>query len=76
METAQVTVSRVEREISLLHELRTRLIADVVTGKLDVRAAASKLLDEPKPADDGDSDCEPVGALEEDLDSVLEEAET
>ena len=26
-----------EREISLLHEYRTRLIADVVTGKIDVR---------------------------------------
>ena len=31
--------------ISLLGEYRTRLIADVVTGKLDVRAAAERLLD-------------------------------
>ncbi len=31
------------REISLLREYRTRLIADVVTGKLDVRKAAAKL---------------------------------
>ena len=30
-------VKRVQTEISLLHEYRTRLIADVVTGKLDVR---------------------------------------
>jgi type I restriction enzyme S subunit len=30
-------------EISLIQEFRTRLIADVVTGKLDVRAAASSL---------------------------------
>jgi type I restriction enzyme, S subunit len=29
--------SRLEREIELLREYRTRLIADVVTGKLDVR---------------------------------------
>ena len=32
-------------EISLLREYRTRLIADVVTGKLDVRDVASKLPD-------------------------------
>jgi type I restriction enzyme S subunit len=34
------------REISLLREYRTRLIADVVTGKLDVREAAARLPDE------------------------------
>jgi type I restriction enzyme S subunit len=39
-------VSRLEREIELLREYRTRLVADVVTGKLDVRAAAAKLPDE------------------------------
>ena len=37
---AQVAV---QREIDLLHEYRTRLIADVVTGKLDVREAAAEL---------------------------------
>ena len=31
------------RQIDLLHEYRTRLIADVVTGKLDVREAAAAL---------------------------------
>ncbi|RJP85196.1 MAG: restriction endonuclease subunit S [Desulfobacteraceae bacterium] len=31
-------ISRLEREIQLLREYRTRLIADVVTGKLDVRS--------------------------------------
>ncbi len=30
-------------EIDLIHEFRTRLIADLVTGKLDVRAAAGSL---------------------------------
>jgi type I restriction enzyme S subunit len=39
-------VSAAQREISLLREYRTRLIADVVTGKLDVREAAAKLPDE------------------------------
>ncbi len=33
----------VKREIELHREFRTRLIADVVTGKLDVREAAAKL---------------------------------
>ena len=40
-------IDRTEREISLLREYRTRLVADVVTGKLDVRPAASQLPDEP-----------------------------
>lgn len=32
-----------QREIALLREYRTRLIADVVTGQVDVRAAAAQL---------------------------------
>ena len=36
-------ISRFEREITLLREYRTRLTADVVTGKLDVRTAAAHL---------------------------------
>jgi type I restriction enzyme S subunit len=47
------TIARFEREITLLREYRTRLTADVVTGKLDVRAAAAQLPeeaeDEPQP---------------------------
>ncbi len=39
-------ISRLEREIDLLREYRTRLVADVVTGKLDVREAAARLPDE------------------------------
>ncbi len=39
-------ITRLEREIDLLRESRTRLVADVVTGKLDVRAAAARLPDE------------------------------
>ena len=35
--------SRLEREIELLREYRTRLTADIVTGKLDVRTAAEAL---------------------------------
>ena len=39
----QKSVTILEREIDLLREYRTRLIADVVTGKLDVREAAARL---------------------------------
>ena len=39
-------ISRLEREIELLREYRTRLVADVVTGKLDVREAAARLPEE------------------------------
>lgn len=37
------SIGRLRREISLLTEYRTRLIADVVLGKLDVREAAMTL---------------------------------
>ncbi len=36
-------IARTEREIALMQEYRTRLTADLVTGKLDVRAAAAQL---------------------------------
>ncbi|NLV40521.1 MAG: restriction endonuclease subunit S [Candidatus Hydrogenedentes bacterium] len=44
-ETAPLTaaISCLLRRITLLREYRTRLTSDVVTGKLDVRAAASRL---------------------------------
>jgi type I restriction enzyme S subunit len=40
---SNTAISRLEREIDLLREYRTRLVADVVTGKLDVREAAEGL---------------------------------
>lgn len=48
------TISRLERELELLREYRTRLVADVVTGKLDVREAAARLPHEatPEPVED------------------------
>ena len=42
-------ISRLNREIELLREYRTRLVADVVTGKLDVREAAARLPEEAAP---------------------------
>ena len=44
-------IDRASREIDLSHEYRTRLIADVVTGKLDVREAAAQLPEEDVPSD-------------------------
>ncbi|MGI8549047.1 MAG: restriction endonuclease subunit S [Gemmatimonadaceae bacterium] len=66
--------------IARLSEYRTRLVADVVTGKLDVREAAARLpalIEEPASLDDlesiTDSDADAEGA---DLDIALAEAET
>jgi type I restriction enzyme S subunit len=42
-------LSRLEREVDLLREYRNRLVADVITGKLDVREAAARLPDEASP---------------------------
>jgi len=42
-------ISRLEREIELLREYRIRLVADVVTGKLDVREVAARLPEEAVP---------------------------
>lgn len=36
------TITRTRRQLDLMQEYRTRLIADVVTGKLDVREAAAQ----------------------------------
>ena len=44
--TFDAVISRFERDINLLREYRIRLVADVVTGKLDVREAAARLPDE------------------------------
>lgn len=70
-------VKRAQTEISLLREYRIRLVADVVTGKLDVREAAARLpeeaeehepLDEAEPLAQDSEDEEDI-----DLDSVAQE---
>ena len=71
------THDRARREIDLLHEYRTRLIADVVTGKLDVREAASRLLDEveePEPLDETDALTDGEEEPTDDCDAASEEA--
>ncbi len=69
-ETAHLraTIDRAHNEIALLREYRTRLISDVVTGKLDVREAAANLPDELEE--------EPLGSLEsEDEEGSIPEEE-
>jgi type I restriction enzyme S subunit len=65
--------------ISLLREYRTRLISDVVTGKLDVREAAAHLPEETgesEPLDDTDTSPEDISEETEAPDpDALEEAE-
>ena len=51
------SITRSRRQIGSLREYRTRLIADVVTGKLDVREAAASLpVRDPLAADEGPDD--------------------
>ncbi|WP_131798143.1 restriction endonuclease subunit S [Clavibacter tessellarius] len=57
-------VLRAQEEIVLLKEFRTRLVADVVTGQVDIRAIAATLPDTP----------EPIDRLVTNLDDGLEEA--
>jgi type I restriction enzyme, S subunit len=72
-------IDSARREITLLREYRTRLIADVVTGKLDVREAAARLPDEaeePELVDGADAliDADEEDAAD-DLDAASEEDE-
>ena len=67
-----------EREIALLREYRTRLVADIVTGKVDVRDAVASLPDEaeePDALDDADTLAEGDDATGGDPDSMLDEVE-
>lgn len=70
------TIRKARQEIALLRELGIRLTTDVVTGKLDVRAAAADLPDEPEEAfedveqqiadiDDADTDVTEAAEVEE-----------
>lgn len=72
------TISCARQQIDFLNEYRTRLIADVVTGKLDVREAAAALPEvDPLKAEDESDDAIDADVEEtvEELDTILEEAE-
>lgn len=63
------TTDRTRREIALLREYRTRLIADVVTGKLNVRGVELPALDEAEAMEDldipEDAEKEEIGDIQE-----------
>ena len=66
-----------KEEIRLIQEYRTRLIADVVTGKLDVREAVARLPDEaeePELRDETDGFTDGEEEPSDDLDAAPEEA--
>jgi type I restriction enzyme S subunit len=68
----------VELQIRAVREYRTRLIADVVTGKLDVRQAAARLPDDPdqpEPVDDTEAEGDAEEVDTADIDGVPEEAQ-
>ena len=74
----RAAIKQANREITLLREYRTRLIADLVTGKLDVREAASQLPDEDQelPLIDGlDEVNDPENDAVDDLDEAPEDSE-
>jgi len=76
LRTSDEAADRARSEIGLLKEYRTRLIADVVTGKLDVREAAARLPDEPDELELADEAEAPLDAEEsqaDDLDAIPEE---
>ena len=64
-------IARARQQIELVEEYRTRLIADVVTGKLDVREAAAQLPDE----DDHQGPVEEGSPMADGLDEEIYDAE-
>ena len=61
-------IGKVHREIDLLQEYRTRLIADVVTGKLDVQQVADNLPEETEEPEPLDIEEELMGDMDEAFD--------
>ena len=70
-------IERVQIQVGFLREYRTRLIADVVTGKLDVREAVARLPDEveePEPREETDALTDGEEEPTDDRDDAPEEA--
>lgn len=55
LHSVSAAIGRVRREVDFLREYRTRLIADVVTGKLDVRSVELPTLTEDESLEDVDT---------------------
>jgi type I restriction enzyme S subunit len=73
-ETAKIerALDGAANEIALIQEFRTRLIADVVTGQLDVRAVAANL---PDIAEADATDLTDDDDLDDDADDLIDEEE-
>jgi type I restriction enzyme S subunit len=77
----EAAINAAHREIHLVREYRTRLIADVVTGKLDVREAAARLPAETEgpesieSIDEIEADVDVEAYTADEIDAVPEEAE-
>jgi type I restriction enzyme S subunit len=68
--TIEATIDCTQREIALIREYRARLIADVVTGKVDVRAVAAAL-----PAEEDENPAELDEALPEETEMAVQDEE-
>jgi type I restriction enzyme S subunit len=71
------SIRNVRREIGLLREYHAGLIADLVTGKVDVRQAAARLPEDVEEPDEGD-ELDTEADVEEssvEVDAVAAEAE-
>lgn len=64
--TLENAIADVGKEIALIQEFRTRLIADVITGQLDVRAVASSLPEVTEGEEEADL------TVEDDLDAAAD----
>lgn len=64
-----LAAEKAQREIALLQEFRTRVVADVVSGQVDVRRVAATL---PAALESVDG---PTSAFDDDLEDVLSESE-
>ena len=72
----EFAIIQCKKEINLIREYRTRLISDVVTGKLDVREAAASLPDEvEEPVVLEDESAEDGDNVENELEDVSGEEE-
>lgn len=76
-ESIDEAIEQIRRQVILMLEYRTCLVADLVTGKLDVRKAAAKLPDEADESDDvspADVIIEEAEAADLDMGDLVEES--
>jgi type I restriction enzyme, S subunit len=74
LQPIDIAITKVTEEIMLIHEYRTRLIADVVTGKIDVRGLAYEMPEEfdENELSDSDIDVDADGLDELEMDEAVD----